>query len=53
MIIFTLIMSAFALLLILTLYALKYTKNCELSLEINLKGFKFNFKTNETNTPTK
>ena len=54
MIIGMLIISVSILSLILILQALKHnSKNCEFSLEINIKGFKFSFKTNEKNTPIK
>ena len=40
--------------IILILRALKHnSKDCEFNLEINIKGFKFSFKTKEKNTPIK
>ncbi|APF24891.1 MULTISPECIES: hypothetical protein [Clostridium] len=54
MIIGMLIISVSTIILILILRALKHnSKDCEFNLEINIKGFKFSFKTKEKNTPIK
>lgn len=48
MIIGILIISILTIMIILVLKALKHdSKNCEFKLEINIKGFKFSFKTIE------
>lgn len=53
MIIEMLIISLLIIMIILVLRALKHdSKNCEFSLEINIKGFKFSFKTKEENAPS-
>lgn len=49
-----LIISVSTVILILILRALKHSsKDCEFNLEINIKDFKFSFKTKERNTPIK
>lgn len=53
MIIEMLIISLLIIMIILVLRALKHdSKNCEFSLDINIKGFKFSFKTKEENAPS-
>ncbi|WP_294153011.1 hypothetical protein [uncultured Clostridium sp.] len=48
MIIEMLIISVLTIMILLVLKALKHdSKNCEFNLEINIKGFKFSFKTIE------
>ncbi|MDR3593569.1 hypothetical protein [Clostridium sp.] len=53
MIIGLLILSVELILIILINRSLKHnSKSCEFNLEINIKGFKINFKTNEKNAPS-
>ncbi|NMF05018.1 hypothetical protein ACUH7Y_05500 [Clostridium beijerinckii] len=53
MIIGILIISIALILVILINRALRHnSKDCEFNLEINIKGFKINFKTNEKNAPS-
>ena len=53
MIIGILIVSITFVLVILVNRALKHnSRSCEFNLEINIKGFKINFKTNEKNAPS-
>ncbi|WP_202117533.1 hypothetical protein [Clostridium chromiireducens] len=53
MIIGILIISMALILVILINRALRHnSKDCEFNLEINIKGFKLNFKTNEKNAPS-
>ncbi|CAI3193034.1 MULTISPECIES: hypothetical protein [Clostridium] len=53
MIIGMLILSILVLLVILINRALRSSsKSCEFNLEVNIKGFKINFKTTEKNAPS-
>ena len=53
MVIVILILSIAVILILLINRALKHnSKNCEFTVEINIKGFKINFKTNEKNAPS-
>ena len=53
MIIGILILSVSIIILIIILRALKHnSKDCEFNLEVNIKGFKIEFKTNEKNAPS-